>query len=127
MELTLASFSHSIYSTLSHSCVLRSLSLLHMHTHVHTYTRTHAEYPYNRFDRSLGFIKGFRELSIAKRSTKRYTCVCVCVHKHIFHQLSCCSVAQLCLTLWSHGLQHSKLPCLSPSLGSYSNSCPLSQ
>ena len=100
-----------------------------MHTHVHTYmhTPTHAEQPYNRFDRSLGFIKELREFSIAKRSTKRYTCVCVYVLNHIFHQLSCCSVAQSCLTLWSRGLKHSKLPCLSPSPGAYSNSSPLSQ
>ena len=30
----------------------------------------------------------------------------------------CCSVAQLCLTLWPHGLQHARLPC--PSLTSWS-------
>ena len=29
--------------------------------------------------------------------------------------------------LWSHGLQHARPPCLSPSPGVYSNSCPLSQ
>ena len=38
----------------------------------------------------------------------------------------CCSVAQLCLTLlWSHGLQHTKRPCPSPSCKACSNSCPL--
>ena len=121
-----------LHSTLIISllCLEISLSLLHMHTHVHTYmhTPTHAEQPYNRFDRSFGFIKGLREFLIAKRSTERYACVCVYVHKHIFHQLSyCCSVAQSCLTLWSHELKHSKLPCLSPSPGACSNSCPLSQ
>ena len=36
----------------------------------------------------------------------------------------CCSVAQLCLTLWSHGLQHGRFPCLSLSPGDCSNSCP---
>ena len=121
-----------LHSTLIISllCLEISLSLLHMHTHVHTYmhTPTHAEQPYNRFDRTFGFIKGLREFLIAKRSTERYACVCVYVHKHIFHQLSCCcSVAQSCLTLWSHELKHSKLPCLSPSPGACSNSCPLSQ
>jgi len=30
-------------------------------------------------------------------------------------------------SLWSHGLQHDRLPCLSQTLGAYSNSCPLSQ
>ena len=29
--------------------------------------------------------------------------------------------------LWSHGMQHARLPCLSPTPGAYSNSCPLSQ
>ena len=36
----------------------------------------------------------------------------------------CCSVAQLCLTLRSHGLQHGRFPCLSLSPGDYSNSRP---
>ena len=48
----------------------------------------------------------------------------------LFTQLvcgSCCSVAQLCLTLCDpHGLQHAGLPCPSLSLGVCSNSCPLS-
>ena len=30
-------------------------------------------------------------------------------------------------SLWPHGLQHSRLPCPSLSLGVFSNSCPLSQ
>ena len=29
-------------------------------------------------------------------------------------------------SLWPHGLQHDRLPCPLPSLGEYSNSCPLS-
>ena len=37
------------------------------------------------------------------------------------------SVAQLCLTLRPHGLQHARPPCPSPTPGVYSNSCPLSQ
>ena len=37
--------------------------------------------------------------------------------------LCCCSVAQSCLT---HGLQHARLLCPSPSPRSCSNSCPLS-
>ena len=36
------------------------------------------------------------------------------------------SVAQSCWTLQPHGLQHTKLTCPSPTLGVYSNSCPLS-
>ena len=38
----------------------------------------------------------------------------------------CCSVVKLCLTLWPRGLQHTRLPCFSPSPGACSNSCPLS-
>ena len=30
-------------------------------------------------------------------------------------------------SLWPYGLQHTRLPCPSPSPGAYSNSCPLSQ
>ena len=30
-------------------------------------------------------------------------------------------------SLWPHGLQHSRLPCPSPTPGAYSNSCPSSQ
>ena len=29
-------------------------------------------------------------------------------------------------TLWTHGLQHARLPCLSPTHGACSDSCPLS-
>ena len=36
-----------------------------------------------------------------------------------------CSVPKLCLTLWTHGLQHARLPCPSPSPGVCSNSHPL--
>ena len=39
----------------------------------------------------------------------------------------CCSAAKLCLTLCDpHGLQHTRLPCPSPSPGVCSNSWPLS-
>ena len=37
------------------------------------------------------------------------------------------SVVKLCLTLWLHGLQHSRLPCPSPTPKAYSNLCPSSQ
>ena len=37
------------------------------------------------------------------------------------------SVAQPCLTLLSHGLQHARPPCPSPTPGAYLNSCPLSR
>ena len=37
------------------------------------------------------------------------------------------SVTQSCPTLWSHGLQHIRLPCPSPTPRSCSNPCPLSR
>ena len=40
--------------------------------------------------------------------------------------LRSCSVDKLSPTLWSHGLKHAKLPCLSPTLVACFNSCPLS-
>ena len=48
-------------------------------------------------------------------------------HPCLVPDLCCCSVTQLCLTLRSHGLQHARLPCPSPTLRACSNSCPLSQ
>ena len=40
----------------------------------------------------------------------------------------CCSFTQSCLTLCDpHGLQHTRLPCPSPSPRACSNSCPLSR
>ena len=41
--------------------------------------------------------------------------------------LSVSSVAQLCPTLQPHEPQHTRPPCPSPTPGTYSNSCPLSQ
>ena len=38
----------------------------------------------------------------------------------------CCAVSQSCLNLWHCRLQQVRLPCLSPTLGVCSNSCPLS-
>ena len=63
------------------------------------------------------------------------TCICVAESPHcspeaitmlFFNWLSCCSVAQSCPTLLSHGLQCSRLPCPSLSPRDFSNSCPLS-
>ena len=39
-------------------------------------------------------------------------------------QFSCSVVTD---SLWPHGLQHTRLPCPSPTSGAYSNSCPSSQ
>ena len=43
----------------------------------------------------------------------------------IYIQIS--SLAQSCLTLRLHGLQHTRPPCPSPTSGVYPNSYPLSQ
>ena len=45
-------------------------------------------------------------------------CVCTCMHGHAHSVVSNC--------LWSHGLQHTRLLCPSPTPRAYSNSCPLS-
>ena len=45
----------------------------------------------------------------------------------IFCSVQFSSVTQLCLTLWSHGLQHARPPCQSPTPRAYPNSCPLSR
>ena len=43
------------------------------------------------------------------------------------YKFCCCSVTKSCLTLWPHGLPHTRLPCSSSlSPGGCSNSCPLS-
>ena len=37
------------------------------------------------------------------------------------------SVTKLCATLWPHGLQHTRIPCPSPTPRVHSNSCSLSR
>ena len=42
--------------------------------------------------------------------------MCVCTHAYVSMTMCChCSVTQSCLNLWPHGLQHTRLPCPSPS------------
>ena len=48
---------------------------------------------------------------------------CSCIHQSSV-QFSCSVVSD---SLWPHGLQYTSLPCLSPTPGVYSNSCPSSQ
>ena len=47
-------------------------------------------------------------------------------NRGLWEDFCCCSVAKLSLTLWSHRLNHARLPCLSLSPGVCSNLCPLS-
>ena len=44
--------------------------------------------------------------------------------KSLWTKIISCSVAKSCLTLWPHGLQHTRLPCPSLSPGACLNSCP---
>ena len=39
----------------------------------------------------------------------------------------CCSITQSCHSLWPHRLQHTRLPCSSPSPGVCPSSCPMHQ
>ena len=57
-------------------------------------------------------------------------CLCLSDWLHLeYYNLSVqfSSVAQSCLTLRPHSLQHARLPCPSPNPGACSNSCPLSR
>ena len=47
--------------------------------------------------------------------------------RNIHNSVQFISVIQLCLTLRSHALQHTRLPCPSLTPGACSNSCPFSR
>ena len=49
--------------------------------------------------------------------THTHTHICACVSVHFSH---------LVVSLWPHGLQHTRLPCPLPTPGAWLNSCPLS-
>ena len=55
----------------------------------------------------------------------------LCTHMFYINSLymfsCCCCCSVVSNSLWSHGLQHTRLPGPSPSPGACSNSCPLSQ
>ena len=50
---------------------------------------------------------------------------CVCVW--LFSSVQFSSVAQSCLTLWPHGLEHARLSCPSLTPRAFSNSCPMNR
>ena len=84
-----------------------------------------------KFFLEIGFWKGVKrrkagELSFGapKENVSCFFPVPYVVKRSIHFQFS--SVAHLCPTLRPHGLQHTRLPCLSPIPRAYSNSCPLS-
>ena len=51
-----------------------------------------------------------------------HACTMICIFSSIQ-----CSHSVMSNSLWSHGLQHVRLPCPSPTSGAYSNSCPSSR
>ena len=51
----------------------------------------------------------------------------LCIPSAFFPQLWLFSHPVVSNCLWPHGLQHTRLPCPSPSPGACSNSCPLSR
>ena len=59
-----------------------------------------------------------------------YTHICIHICVYTYHTLYICillfSCSVMSYSLWPHGLQHARLPCLSPAARSCSNSCPLS-
>ena len=59
-------------------------------------------------------------MRVIKRHHKKTQTVWV----HLSVHFSCSVMSD---SLWPHGLLHARLPCSSPTLGAYSNSCPLSQ
>ena len=63
----------------------------------------------------------------ASKLREEYDKAVYCHPAYLSSMLSCCSVAQLCLTLGPHELQHTRIPCPSPSPRVCSNLSPLSQ
>ena len=54
-----------------------------------------------------------------------WCCWCFsCISQFTSVQCNCSVVSD---SLWPHGLQHTRIPCSSPTPGAYSNSCPSSQ
>ena len=72
-------------------------------------------------------INGNRLFSWAPKSLQMMTAAMKLKDTCSLEEVQFSSVAQSCPTLLPHGLQHAGLPCLSPTPGAYSNSCPSSQ
>ena len=73
------------------------------------------------------FICNCPKLVINEMFTKGWTKNQTVIYPYNWTLCCCCSVMQSCSTLWAHGLQHTRLPCPSPSPRACSNSCLLSQ
>ena len=74
---------------------------------------------------------GHKELDMTQRLTFSYSFTerdqTVKAGRLLSCSLQFSSVAQSCPTLRPHESQHARLPCLSPTPGVHSNSCPSSQ
>ena len=66
-------------------------------------------------------VKGYRLRSLCKQLVHEET---VEIFNQESVQFSCSLMSN---SLWSHGLQHTRLPCPSPTCRACSNSCPFSQ
>ena len=78
-------------------------------------------HPWDHSCQSMGACKSQAQASGALGPEQRASSPRICVPGLT------CSVIQSCQTLGSHRLQHTRLPCPSPSPRACSNSCPLSQ
>ena len=83
------------------------------------------EYPMDRGTRSA-IVHGARK-SQAHISTELSNNWIFSLYSVTFLPFQISSVAQSCPTLRSHGLQHTRLPCPSPTPEACSNSCPQSR
>ena len=69
---------------------------------------------------------GARNMTLFRKLVDREEGRLISQNNHLVKVWICCSVAQLYLTLWPHGLKHARLPCpLSPAVSS--NLCLLSR
>ena len=65
------------------------------------------------------------QIDLRKQNSKEIKCAFQ-LHERS-HPVRCCSATKLSSSLWTHRLQHTKLPCPSLFPRVYSKSCPLSR
>ena len=72
-------------------------------------------------------MKSWTMKSLPKIKNKTHIFTFMTPIQHITRSLQFSSVAQSCLTLQPHEVQHARLPCTSPTPGVYPNSSPSSR
>ena len=75
----------------------------------------------------LRFPKRHAHAKHLKVASYEFICHSLQSSFQIYREISQCSRSVVSDSLWPHGLQHSSLPCPSPTPRACSNSCPLSQ